>query len=210
MDNRQKDLCGYRLSTIIMALLNLIIQFIWLTDFFNITSERFQAPEFNYGDVACYNSIMMILICVIVILGANDFSKYLHIANYFIILFQFIQVILEFYVCYSGVFQGITLFFVIQPVPFLISLILYEIKKVSLKTVVFFCVFDYVLFIVKECILNANDSLGFYIVFRGAEAGVIKLLFSIMLVLVLVSRDFLSPDISLFKLIKKADQQSKM
>lgn len=33
MDNRQKDLCGYRLSTIIMALLNLIIQFIWLTDF---------------------------------------------------------------------------------------------------------------------------------------------------------------------------------
>lgn len=58
-------------------------------------------------------------------------------------------------------------------------------------------------------ILGANDPLGFYIVFRGAEAGVLKLSFCIMLVLVLVSSHFLSPHISLFKLIKKADQQSK-
>lgn len=207
--NYSKKINVMCILTFIMALLNLVIQFIWLTNFFNTTVEQFQAPGFNYGDVAFYNSIMMILICVIVVLGANDFSKYLYIAKYFIILFQFMQVILEFCICYNGVYQSITLLFIIQPVPFLVVLVLHMIKKISLKMSVLFCIFDYILFIGKECILNINDSLGFYIVFQGEEASVIKLFSCIMFVLVLLASDFLSPNVSLVKLIKKLIKKMK-
>lgn len=176
--------------TFITALLNLTIQLLWLTDFLNITLEKFQAPEFHYGYVAYYNSIIMVIICIVVILSANNYSKYLYIARYFILLFQFMQVILEVCVCYSEIYQGIVLFFIIQPVPFLVSLILYETKKISLKTAVLFCLLDYIMFIIKECLLKINDLLGFYDVFQMAEASIMKLLFCIMLVLILLSSSF--------------------
>lgn len=84
------------------------------------------------------------------------------------------------------------MFCIIQPVPFLVSLILYETKKISLKTTVLFCLLDYIMFIIKECLLNINDLVGFYIVFRMTEASIMKLLFSIMVVLILFSGSFSS------------------
>ena len=94
--NYRKRIKFLHILTFIMALLNLTIQFFWSTDFLNITAERFQAPGFHYGHVAFYNSVIMIVICIVVILSANNYSKYLCIPRYFILLFQFIQVILEF------------------------------------------------------------------------------------------------------------------
>lgn len=190
--NYRKRIKFLHILTFIMALLNLTIQFFWSTDFLNITAERFQAPGFHYGHVAFYNSVIMIVICIVVILSANNYSKYLCIPRYFILLFQFIQAILEFCVCYSEINQGIALFCIIQPVPFLVSLILYETKKISLKTTVLFCLLDYIMFIIKECLLNINDLVGFYIVFRMTEASIMKLLFSIMVVLILFSGSFSS------------------
>lgn len=184
--NYSKKTNFFCISTFIMALLNLIIQFIWLAGSFSAANERFQGPGFNYGDVAYYNSIMMILICVTVILGANDMAKYIKIAKYLIVFSQFLQVILEIFICYNSGWSNITLFFIIQPVPFLLFMILYMVKKVSLKVVVFFCVFDYFLFIGKEFILYANDFLGFYIVFQRVGVSVIKLFFCILLVLILL------------------------
>lgn len=161
-------------------------------NFFNEISERFQAPGFNYGDVACCNSIMMMIICLIVILGIEYIPINLSIVKAFIILSQFMQVVLELYICCSEPYQNIKLFFIIQPVPFLIALVLYVIKKISMKMLVLFCVVDYILFIGKEYILNTTDPIGFHVVFQGTEAGVIKLLSCILFVLIFITSDNLS------------------
>lgn len=177
--------------TFLLALMNLVLQIMWLMDYFNVRIERFQAPGFNYGDVELCNSIMILLLCMIIIGGANNYFKYMKVAKYFITISQCAQVLLELLFCSTGVFQVTYPFFVFQPVPFLVVQLLNNMGKISFRIVFSFCVLDYILFLIKEYILCITDSIGFYIVFEPMEGSVIKLFVCILFILILLTFDSL-------------------
>lgn len=92
----------------------------------NNISEFFQYPEFHYGQVACCNSMIVMLISLILIIGAEHYSKIINWVIPVIAFFQTAQILLEFLVLYD---IKLLWYAVLQPVPFLVTVLLFFKKQ---------------------------------------------------------------------------------
>lgn len=93
----------------IMAWINLLIQFAWLINYRNNISEFFQYPEFHYGQVACCNSMIVMLISLLLIIGADHYSN---ITNWVIPVIAFFQMAQNFpESCIGYVYTGLHFIF---------------------------------------------------------------------------------------------------
>lgn len=131
----------------VAAWINLLIQFAWIMNYRNNISEFFQYPEFHYGQVACCNSMIVMLISLILIIGAEHYSKIINWVIPVIAFFQTAQILLEFLVLYD---IKLLWYAVLQPVPFLVTVLLFLRNKISLKVALGMCILDYILFLGKR------------------------------------------------------------
>ncbi len=178
--------------TFILSIINLVSQFVWLSYCFDEKMELFQAPGINYGDVVCCYSIIIILISIFLIWGGDNYLIFCNIAKYLIVLFQFVQILLEWYHCYDGMDQKVALFCIFQPVPLLLAMVVHIMNNLSTRLIVFVCIFDYVLFLGKEYILSIKDWINFYMIFSVTDASILRLLSSLMFVFILLTGNFLT------------------
>lgn len=112
------------------AFINLVLQCVWIIDFFDKEVELFQCAGLHYGQVASVDSIMMIILSAVVMLSADNYLKYINqVIYYAIVLYQFLKTILQLCLFYDGIYSATLLYAVFQPLPFLIFLILNKLKK---------------------------------------------------------------------------------
>lgn len=172
------------------AFINLILQCVWIIDFFNNAAELFQCSGLHYGHVAAGDSIMLIILSVIVMSSADNYSKYMNqIIYYAIVLYQFLKIILEICLFNDEIYSAASLFIVFQPLPFLVFLILNRIKKMPVHIIYLSCVIDYILFLGEEFIFLRNDLVGFFMVYNIVEISISKLFLCIMFCFILLVRN---------------------
>lgn len=186
-DRKTNVFCTVIFST---AFINLIFQCVWIIDFFNNTAELFQCAGLHYGHVAFVDSIMLIILSAIVMLSADNYSKYMNqIIYYAIVLYQFLKIILELCLFNDGIYSAASLFVVFQPLPFFVFLILNRIKKMPVYIICLLCVMDYILFLGEEFIFLRNDLVGFLMVYNIVEISISKIFLCIMFCFILLVRN---------------------
>lgn len=173
----------------VAAWINLLIQFVWIMNYRNNISEFFQYPEFHYGQVACCNSMIVMLISLILIIGAEHYSKIINWVIPVIAFFQTAQILLEFLVLYD---IKLLWYAVLQPVPFLVTVLLFLRNKISLKAALGMCILDYILFLGKEFLYWKESGICFWVVYDVGWINISRIMLCVMFCSVLSVRAFLS------------------
>lgn len=173
----------------VAAWINLLIQFAWIMNYRNNISEFFQYPEFHYGQVACCNSMIVMLISLILIIGAEHYSKIINWVIPVIAFFQTAQILLEFLVLYD---IKLLWYAVLQPVPFLVTVLLFLRNKISLKAALGMCILDYILFLGKEFLYWKESGICFWVVYDVGWINISRIMLCVMFCSVLSVRAFLS------------------
>lgn len=173
----------------VAAWINLLIQFAWIMNYRNNISEFFQYPEFHYGQVACCNSMIVMLISLILIIGADHYSKIINWVIPVIAFFQTAQILLEFLVLYD---IKLLWYAVLQPVPFLVTVLLVLRNKISLKAALGMCILDYILFLGKEFLYWKESGICFWVVYDVWQLNISRIMLCVMFCSVLSVRAFLS------------------
>lgn len=173
----------------VAAWINLFIQFAWIMNYRNNISEFFQYPEFHYGQVACCNSMIVMLISLILIIGAEHYSKIINWVIPVIAFFQTAQILLEFLVLYD---IKLLWYAVLQPVPFLVTVLLILKNKISLKAALGMCILDYILFLGKEFLYWKESGICFWVVYDVWQLNISRILLCVMFCFVLSVKAFLS------------------
>ena len=173
----------------VAAWINLLIQFAWIMNYRNNISEFFQYPEFHYGQVACCNSMIVMLISLILIIGAEHYSKIINWVIPVIAFFQTAQILLEFLVLYD---IKLLWYAVLQPVPFLVTVLLILKNKISLKAALGMCILDYILFLGKEFLYWKESGICFWVVYDVWQLNISRILLCVMFCFVLSVKAFLS------------------
>lgn len=176
----------------VTAFINLVLQCVWIIDFFNKEVELFQCAGLHYGHVASFDSIMMIILSAVVMLSADNYLKYINLVIYYaIVIYQFLKIILHLCLFCDGIYSATLLYAMFQPLPFLIFLILNKFKKMPVHIIWILSVMDYILFLGEELIFWGNDFVGFFMVYNIAEISISKLCLCIMFCsILLVQRIF--------------------
>ena len=173
----------------VAAWINLFIQFAWIMNYRNNISEFFQYPEFHYGQVACCNSMIVMLISLILIIGAEHYSKIINWVIPVIAFFQTAQILLEFLVLYD---IKLLWYAVLQPVPFLVTVLLFLRNKISLKAALGMCILDYILFLGKEFLYWKESGICFWVVYDVGWINISRIMLCVMFCSFLSVRAFLS------------------
>ncbi len=173
----------------VAAWINLLIQFAWIMNYKNNISDFFQYPEFHYGQVACCNSMIVMLISLILIVGAEHYSKITNWVIPVIAFFQMAQILLEFLVLYD---IKLLWYAVLQPVPFLVTVLLVLRNKISLKAALGMCIVDYILFLGKEFLYWKESGICFWVVYDVWQLNISRILLCVMFCFVLSVRALLS------------------
>ena len=173
----------------VAAWINLLIQFAWIMNYKNNISDFFQYPEFHYGQVACCNSMIVMLISLILIVGAEHYSKITNWVIPVIAFFQMAQILLEFLVLYD---IKLLWYAVLQPVPFLVTVLLVLRNKISLKAALGMCIVDYILFLGKEFLYWKESEICFWVVYDVWQLNISRIMLCIMFCSVLSVRALLS------------------
>lgn len=173
----------------VAAWINLLIQFAWIMNYRNNISEFFQYPEFHYGQVACCNSMIVMLISLILIIGAEHYSKIINWVIPVIAFFQTAQILLEFLVLYD---IKLLWYAVLQPVPFLVTVLLFLRNKISLKAALGMCILDYILFLGKEFLYWKESGICFWVVYDVGWINISRIMLCVMFCSVLSVSAFLS------------------
>lgn len=161
----------------VAAWINLLIQFAWIMNYRNNISEFFQYPEFHYGQVACCNSMIVMLISLILIIGAEHYSKIINWVIPVIAFFQTAQILLEFLVLYD---IKLLWYAVLQPVPFLVTVLLFLRNKISLKAALGMCILDYILFLGKEFLYWKESGICFWVVYDVGWINISRIMLCVM------------------------------
>lgn len=173
----------------VAAWINLLIQFAWIMNYKNNISDFFQYPEFHYGQVACCNSMIVMLISLILIVGAEHYSKITNWVIPVIAFFQMAQILLEILVLYDVKFLW---YAVLQLVPFLVTVLLILKNKISLKAALGMCILDYILFLGKEFLYWKESGICFWVVYDVWQLNISRILLCVMFCFVLSVRALLS------------------
>ena len=84
-------------ATFSVALLNIVMNIIFLNRYFNDTRELFQDSGLNYGHVALCNSLIILSISTLLIWGCDNYLKVLKWSIYIMPAFQLAEIIFEFF-----------------------------------------------------------------------------------------------------------------
>ena len=71
----KKEINIFCVATFSVALLNIVLNIIFLDRYFNDTRELFQDSGLNYGHVALCNSLIILSISTLLILGCDNFQN---------------------------------------------------------------------------------------------------------------------------------------
>ena len=71
----KKEINIFCVATFSVALLNIVLNIIFLDRYFNDTRELFQDSGLNYGHVALCNSLIILGISTLLILGCDNFQN---------------------------------------------------------------------------------------------------------------------------------------
>lgn len=71
----KKETNIFCVATFSVALLNIVLNIIFLDRYFNDTRELFQDSGLNYGHVALCNSLIILSISTLLILGCDNFQN---------------------------------------------------------------------------------------------------------------------------------------
>lgn len=104
---------------------NLLQHFGKVNRYFNDTRELFQASGLNYGHVALCNSLIILSISTLLILGCDNYLKVLKWSVYVMLAFQLAEIILEFF--FLNTILNIREFWyvILQPLPLFVVLVLF-------------------------------------------------------------------------------------
>lgn len=133
--------------------------------------------------------MIVMLISLILIIGAEHYSKIINWVIPVIAFFQTAQILLEFLVLYD---IKLLWYAVLQPVPFLVTVLLFLRNKISLKAALGMCILDYILFLGKEFLYWKESGICFWVVYDVGWINISRIMLCVMFWSVLSVRAFLS------------------
>ena len=92
----KKETNIFCVATFSVALLNIVLNIIFLDRYFNDTRELFQDSGLNYGHVALCNSLIILGISTLLIWGCDNYLKVLKWSVYIMLAFQLAEIVVEF------------------------------------------------------------------------------------------------------------------
>lgn len=183
----KKETNIFCVATISVALLNIVLNIFFLNRYFNDTRELFQASGLNYGHVALCNSLIILSISTLLILGCDNYLKVLKWSVYIMLAFQLAEIILEFFSLNTILNIREFWYVILQPLPLFVVLVLFVASKLSAKAVVGMCIADYVLFAGKELFYANHGGLCFFEVYGAVEINLLRIALCAMFSLIVMT-----------------------
>ena len=183
----KKETNIFCVATFSVALLNIVLNIIFLDRYFNDTRELFQDSGLNYGHVALCNSLIILSISTLLIWGCDNYLKVLKWSVYIMPAFKLAEIIVEF--SFLNTILNIREFWyvILQPLPLFVVLVLFIASKLPVKAVVGMCIADYVLFVGKELFYANHGGLCFFEVYGAVEINLLRIALCAMFSLIVMT-----------------------
>ncbi len=174
-----------RIVCLMFSILNGIYQIKWRYLFETELCELFQSPFPNYGDLLQINNIMIICFCVIALI--MSFNNKLFIHNRCLLILILFQLIHIFFEIIYGELNDYFVIYSLQPIPLLVSLLIYYRSEISELLIVCFLVFDFLSYVIIEYIFfGINIFRDFFDFFNPFNDLFSRALFTILFLFVIL------------------------